>query len=671
MGGSDSPFHSGEHMLQLRAGIRRSIEALAAEEITRKLDADTVTRLPPRRTVIVALLDDSGYPTCTAVSGQRGLLASTECGDLAIRRRDLPETISRLATPLDAPVSLLVPMFAEREALRINGWIAHATDEQFVVEIDQAFTNSRKYLHIRGEHRNGTDTEPSSVEPNLRPRGSLSRQMSELLRNADTLFVSTRHSETGKSPRQSLDVSHRAGLPGFMVTPDANTVLWPEYGGNGFFNTMGNLMLDSRCGLVVMAGNGPQALHLRGKAEVLWHDDLLEEATGTRRGIRFTVEQASFVDDVLNRHHPLIHYAPELAPRAPGRSQRRSRLLRVEEKITEAPDVVSLNLVSTDGLPLFPFSGGQHIAIAERVSGEQRPLERDYTLSSYQERPESYRVTVKREPGDTDGEHSSLSSRLHGEVDTGDVVETRPPSGEFTLPAPLTRPLVFVSAGIGVTPIVAMLQELAERAPDHPVWIIHGARNRTAWALRDEMRALTDRLVNAHWHIRFSQPSNGDVPTVDYDEQGRVDLDTLKGVLPFDGYDFFLCGPDDFLTELYAGICELGVDPALIHVESFGIQGDQSHTTPTDTVLPVPRSVHFTKSDVHVTWTPDRGTLLDFAEKAGIDAPYSCRTGMCGTCSHQLVAGNVRYVRNITARPAAGHILLCSAIPASDVEIEL
>ncbi len=329
----------------------------------------------------------------------------------------------------------------------------------------------------------------------------------------------------------------------------------------------------------------------------------------------------------------------------------------------------SFYLQDAEGRPLPPFKAGQHLTL-DLPEGAGR----DYTLSSFAPRPSAYRVTARLYGPEAGGRGGSVA--LHGHQE-GDVLEAAGPSGAFVLPRDLRRPLVLVSSGIGITPMIAFAEELAWRAPRHPLWFVHGARNGATMAFARSLRALRNELPNARWHVRFSAPRAVDRPDVDFQSEGRVDIALLQSLLPFGGYDFYLCGPDAFLSTMTRGLRELDVPDERIRLESFAISGPEeggADDAPDDEEpLPelLPRTVSFRGAGVTGLWEPEKGTLLDFAEAMGIAAPHSCRTGMCGACSQTLAAGSVHRVQETAFRPDPGRILLCSCVPLTDIEIEL
>ncbi len=171
--------------------------------------------------------------------------------------------------------------------------------------------------------------------------------------------------------------------------------------------------------------------------------------------------------------------------------------------------------------------------------------------------------------------------------------------------------------------------------------------------------------------MRHSDPLDSDVEGEHYDSTGRVDVDLLKSLLPFDDYDFYLCGPAPFMEQLYEGLKDLSVADARIHYEFFGKGSTLKREEPgegiglaEDLADREPVAVKFAKSDHQATWEPAKGTLLDLAEAEGLRPAYSCRSGICQTCSTRVVSGDVEYLAPPMAQPDSGEALICCSYPA-------
>jgi ferredoxin-NADP reductase len=219
--------------------------------------------------------------------------------------------------------------------------------------------------------------------------------------------------------------------------------------------------------------------------------------------------------------------------------------------------------------------------------------------------------------------------------------------------------------------MIAMLNDLIGRNPDrlrHPgrgIWFVHAARDGAEHAFADHLRALAARAPTLTIHIRYSRPRPQDVQGRDYDDTGHIDAALLRRLLPLDDYDVYLCGPAGFMQAMREVLAGLGVRPERIRSEAFGV-GSAAPSNPAALAPPVATAeVEFRASGRRAAWDPSRGSLLDLAEAAGIEAPWSCRTGLCGTCAARVAEGAVTYAEPPAGAPRPGEALVCCAVPAS------
>jgi ferredoxin-NADP reductase len=307
------------------------------------------------------------------------------------------------------------------------------------------------------------------------------------------------------------------------------------------------------------------------------------------------------------------------------------------------------------------FLPGQFVAVRLQPPGEPAALLRSYSLSA-PEAERGYRIAVKRE--------GLGSAYLHDRVAEGDVLDVGAPRGSFTLDPRGTRPIVLLSAGVGVTPVLAMLGALARAGGERAVWWIHGARSGPEHAFAAEARELLSKLPGAHSHVRYSRPRPDDR---DFDAVGRVDLDALLELgVPRDA-DFYLCGPAGFLRDLTGALLGWGVEPERLHRELFGPEPRDGAPDP----HPPPGrpgggpAVAFSRSALTVAWDERYGSLLELAEACDVPADWSCRTGVCHRCESGLVDGEVAYEPAPLDDPAPGQVLLCCARPRGPVTLDL
>ncbi len=339
---------------------------------------------------------------------------------------------------------------------------------------------------------------------------------------------------------------------------------------------------------------------------------------------------------------------------------------KVVRKVEETPNTTSIYLSADGDAPLLPFRAGQHLLF--RIPGVG---ERAYALSAFSPKPKTYRITVKHTFAENcETKHGDAYWRSTA---VGDVVEAFGPTGHFHLPELLERPLIFITAGVGEAPLAAIAEELAIRAPRHQLRFFHSAINGSTFALKGKLRSLRADLPNAAWRIWYLRPQQTDRMGRDFDQLGEISLDDLRSLLPDADCDFYVCGPDGFVLRIATALNELGVVPARIHPRLLGRKEDCAAKDEVEIVLPPlePRKISFLRSATTAMWVPQDGSLLEFAERLGVEAPHSCRTGMCGKCVQRIVSGETVKFRETAAKTRPGHQLLCSNIPLSDLEIDL
>jgi ferredoxin-NADP reductase/MOSC domain-containing protein YiiM/ferredoxin len=348
------------------------------------------------------------------------------------------------------------------------------------------------------------------------------------------------------------------------------------------------------------------------------------------------------------------------------------RRLTVTAVDRESETVFSLRLADPTGAPLPAALPGQYLTVRLLPDGQERALLRSYSLSGPPGAPD-YRISVKLEP------HGAAGHYLRDHVRAGDAVEAAAPRGSFTL-RPGESPVLLVSAGVGATPVLAMLHALVAEGSGRKVWWLHGARNRAGHPFADEVRDLLARLPNARAHVCYSHPEPEDRQGVDYDHAGRLSAEVLGGLgLPADA-EAYLCGPAGFMREASAALVALGLDGGRIHTETFG---PESSLTPG--IAPAPaRSPHppagapgegprvaFARAGLTVPWDAAFASLLELAEACDVPTRWSCRTGVCHTCETRLISGAAGYLPDPVEPPADGNVLICCSQPTADVVLDL
>jgi ferredoxin-NADP reductase/MOSC domain-containing protein YiiM len=346
------------------------------------------------------------------------------------------------------------------------------------------------------------------------------------------------------------------------------------------------------------------------------------------------------------------------------------RRLKVTATHDESRNVRSITLADPDGAPLPPWRPGQSIAVRLSPDDTHPTLIRNYSLSNWAGAG-SYRISVKRET------RGAASTYIHTHVRAGDTLEVAAPRGTFFL-TESESPVILMSAGVGVTPVLSMLHTLAATESPRRVWWLHAARDQFQHPFARESRELLNRLSNTHIHVYYSRPESAEHLPADA-EQGRLSAATIAQLGLPSTSDVYLCGPASFMDDVSAGLVELGFGHAQIHSETFGAT---TALTPGIVAAKVPPhlpagppgrgpQVQFARSGITAPFGPPAGSLLEFAEACDVPAQWSCRTGVCHNCETAMISGTVDYTLEPLEPPAPGNILLCCSQPAEPVVVDL
>jgi ferredoxin-NADP reductase/MOSC domain-containing protein YiiM/ferredoxin len=348
------------------------------------------------------------------------------------------------------------------------------------------------------------------------------------------------------------------------------------------------------------------------------------------------------------------------------------RQLRVTAITPESDSVISIRLEDPNGAPLPAARPGQWLTLRVQPGKQQRSVLRNYSLSGP---PHAgyYRITVGHEH---DG---AASGYLHTRLAVGDQLDIAAPRGTFILDR-THAPILLISAGIGATPVLAMLQALAEEHSDREIWWLHSARNRGNHSFAAEAKALLASLPSVRAHVYYSRPGPNDLEGRDFDGAGRLTGSLLAELEPPRDAEAYLCGPAPFMEEISAGLAAMGIDALRIHTEPFGPEpGITPGIAATPARTPHPPAgkpgngptIEFARSNLAIPWSSDYTSLLELAEACDVPVRWSCRTGVCHTCETTLIAGNVGYSPDPVEPPADGSALICCSQPRDHVALDL
>lgn len=365
----------------------------------------------------------------------------------------------------------------------------------------------------------------------------------------------------------------------------------------------------------------------------------------------------------------------------PWEGWRKFQIDRVEDA-NQSGSVRSFYLVPHDRKPIPSFHPGQFLTFRMRVQGQVKPPVRCYSLSDGP-RDDYFRISVKQVP---DG---LVSGWLHDKVWEGDILDVRAPGGKFYLDLEENWPAVLIGGGVGITPFLSMLEALDPRRGSREVWMFYAAPNGDEFVNRERFEELARKHADLRVFFFYSHPNDEDKKLIDAEPTprkgvvshatGRIDSKLFAKLLPDSAphtHHFYLCGPPGMMKAVSGDLANWGVAEKQIHMEAFGPASVPAKKAPdadkpAEDAKPVPaQQVTFARSDKTAEWTPDAGTLLEFAEAQGVSIDAGCCAGDCGTCITAIKEGSVHYAQDPSADVTAGCCLPCVAIPDSKLVLD-
>ncbi|MCZ6503059.1 MAG: pyridoxamine 5'-phosphate oxidase family protein [Gammaproteobacteria bacterium] len=671
-----SPFHPGEHEIQERTGVREKMELFGRRVIRDHMPDQHRQFYAQLPYILIGSIDTHARPWASIVTGEPGFISTPDSKTLSVASQLLHgDPLNETIVP-GGDVGVLGIEFQSRRRNRMNGKFTASDKGGFEIQVGQSFGNCPQYIQSRLVSQitsRGGSTERSVHHATV--LGPLERNLIEA---ADTLFIATHFPGASDNVAHGVDVSHRGGKPGFVRVDDDRSISWPDFAGNYHFNSIGNLTLNPRAGHLFIDFETGDLLYMTGEAEVIWDDEEVKAFVGAERIIRFHLDELIRVEASLPIHWRFEEYSPILERTGSWKQASETISADKQRNTYQAYDVFKVekesNVISSfylrpaDGKGTASFEAGQFLPI--QLPGQSEPVSRTYTVSDAPN-SEYYRLSVKREGGD-----AVASNFFHDHVKPGYRLQAMAPRGKFTLDQSSNRPVVLISGGVGITPMIAMLNFMIKEGirtrQFRETYFIHGAQNAGTQAFGKHVRAVAAEYESVTVHIRYSKPSETDRPGIDYDSLGHVDVGLLMQVLPFGDHDFYLCGSAPFMQAMFDGLTGLGVRDERIHYESFGPATVLKHDsgpkrkTPRGQIVGEPVKVCFIKSGIETEWSPDKGTLLEMAEASGLSPGYSCRTGICGTCATQIKCGSVDYMDEPIGPREENEVLICCSTPRSE-----
>jgi uncharacterized protein len=671
-----SPFHDGEIAIQQRLGVREKIEAQGRRAVRRYLTPEHRVFFPMLPYVFTGSVDAQGRPWASMLLGEPGFVNPLDEVTVSVRARPLYGDPLNQALVPGAEIALLGVQLHTRRRNRIIGTVGAVAPESFTIDVRQTLGICPQYIQGRAI---SFDRDPLVPEPRpVHCARQLDAAAQALIKKADTYFIASVAPQDGEDVTRGADVSHRGGRPGFVRVDDDCTLTAPEFVGNFIFNTLGNWQIDNHAGLMFIDFDSGDMLYIAAHAEVIWEGPEVRAFTGAQRLFRYHIDEMIRVEASLPGRFSAPDYSPllertghwdEVAKTLDAERLRTVwRPFKVIEIVDESAVIRSLVLTPADDGGLVTYQAGQYLPIRLQPEGWAEPTTRTYTLSDASN-GRHYRISVKREG------KGGVSDWLHDRVSVGDTIETLAPRGSFVFDESAGRPVVLISAGVGITPMIAMLNSQlvndGRTLLHKPIRFIHAAIDSEHRAFTAHLARKAELHANLGLHIVFSRPSADDLLGKTHHSVGRIDRALLQRLLPLDDYEFYLCGPAPFMQSLYDAILSLGVPDKRIHLESFGsasVSRRIEQTAEVDTSEGV--VVEFATSGKTAVWRPKSGSLLELAEANGLQPLYSCRSGSCGTCATRVVKGTVDYAEVPIHEVGPGEALICVGHPHPGLHLE-
>lgn len=668
-----SPWHRGELALQHSVGAAEHMDRPGRLYVRNFLLDQHRAFYPLLHYVALGSVDAAGDAWATLRAGRPGFMHAPDAQTLhvGVGRDAADPAEAGLGDGQAIGLVGIEPMTRRRN--RLNGQVRRQGGHGFDIQVVQSFGNCPRYIqnrHVAFVRDPAEASRAPAVESDR-----LDARAQALIAGADSFYVAS-YIE-GEDGTRQVDVSHRGGKPGF-VRVDADGVLTiPDFSGNLFFMTLGNLLVNPRAGLVFADPATGDLLQMTGEARVLLDAPETAAFAGAERLWTFRPRRVVLRPDALPLRWQMAEngWSPNLAmtgswPEAGQRMAAQAlagqwRPFRVARAVDESTTVRSLVLEPADGMAAVPPQAGQHLPLRLTLADGTQLL-RSYTLS-LAPADGAYRISVKKE--------GRASQHLH-QLAEGDLVEVRAPAGSFTIDAAQRRPAVLLAAGIGITPLLAMLRHVVHEGRRtrnfRPTWLFQAGRTRAERPFDAEIAALVDAGQGAVRWVRVLSAPGDAPPGRDHDHAGRIDMALLKATLPFGDHDFYLCGPAAFMQQTYDGLRALQVPDARIHAEAFGPSALRRTGAAEGRAMPPaatqPVRIVFAASGKEAGWKPGDGSLLEVAEARGLAPAFGCRGGSCGSCRTRVLAGAVTYAEPPAFAVPAGEALLCCAVPAESAQ---
>ena len=355
------------------------------------------------------------------------------------------------------------------------------------------------------------------------------------------------------------------------------------------------------------------------------------------------------------------------------------RKFNISRKVPEGGGICSFYFSPHDGKPLPPFKPGQYLTFGLDIAGQKKQVIRCYSLSDSPHHPDYYRCSIKAVPPPRDQPDvppGLSSNHFHNSVNEGDILDIKAPGGHFFMDTSKQTPVVLIGGGIGLTPVLSMLNQIVESGSKRETWFFYGVRDSAEQVMKEHLEQIARENENVHMCVCYSRPKDTDVEGKDYQYAERVSVDLFKRILPSNNYDYYMCGPPPMMNTIVPALEEWNVPEKHIHFEAFGpatvkktkTEANKEATEASSASAGV--KITFAKSGKTLDWDPEIGSILDFAEENEVDIDFGCRAGNCGTCITAIKEGEADYLNEPGAEPEAGSCLACISVPKGNLSID-
>ena len=314
---STDVFHEGEKSIHRNLGIDERVSMLGQHMIRDHMPEEHRLFFNQLDSMHIGLVDESGHPWATLRTGEPGFIQSPTNQTLTINSQPLRGEPDNLQLQPGAKISLVGLEFSTRRRNRVNATVTSVAGDEMVLKVDQSYGNYPKYIQQREVTQKRIETDPNQAGKSTlltkQTADKLSLDDQKLLTTADTLFIASRAPTLDHDARAGVDINHRGGLPGFITVLDENTLQIPDYKGNNFFNTLGNIALDPRVGVQVIDFETGTALNFQGMAKIITDEaDIKHQKHETDRRIIISVKSVSREELAIPNQFTQPEYSPHL-----------------------------------------------------------------------------------------------------------------------------------------------------------------------------------------------------------------------------------------------------------------------------------------------------------------------------------------------------------------------